>query len=116
MKKSCKLLKTTYLDAVYIHDVEFIADDLGAISDRSGNPEAILDDQYLLERAGLSDLENCKSQGIGDDLVLEAVSALFELKKQGIVHRVGISGKPTSFITSSNVKYTKSLADLFNVY
>jgi len=86
---------TDYLDGVYAHDVEFVAEQVG----QSGHGTVTADDDGNLSeddlaKWGLAPADAGKIHGKGDERVLEALAALFELKKEGKIKAVGFSGKP----------------------
>ena len=84
---------TDYLDACYVHDVEFVAEDVGFATE--GGFTALVDRSYAdVVDWGLGDGQEGVSYGQGDEKVLEAVGALFDLQKQGRIRKVGISGYP----------------------
>jgi D-arabinose 1-dehydrogenase len=86
--RSLARLRTDYLDAVYLHDVEFVAD---AVAPRAAGVHA---GALGAEAAayGLAEGMEGAVRGPGDTRILEAVGALRELQAQGKVRRVGISG------------------------
>ncbi|KAM0793216.1 hypothetical protein ACM66B_000684 [Microbotryomycetes sp. NB124-2] len=92
---SCKLLETDYLDGVYMHDVEFVAENVGgfdgdyATVDENGQPR-----QDLFKQWGLLPEDEGKIHGPGDERILEALSELFKLKREGKIRAVGFSGYP----------------------
>lgn len=93
IKESCTEMHTDYLDVVYLHDVEFVAecfhDSKGgeneglALTQQSPHPQPI----PIIENPG-------KSWGPGDDSVILAIKTLFQLKSEGVIRKVGISGYP----------------------
>lgn len=111
--RSCELLKTTYLDAVYMHDVEFVAELVG---DAEKGGYTLGEDGELrqedLARWGLLPGDEGKVRGPGDEKVLEALGTLFELKKEGVIRAVGFSG--TSLCPGPPL--LPSLADLHSFY
>lgn len=100
IRQSLDRLGTTYLDAALLHDVEFV----------SAQPDEACDDGWLeacavnrsdhvpqaeaLRRLGIAPGQAALVRGEGDEAVLAAARALFELQDQGVVKRVGISGYP----------------------
>jgi hypothetical protein len=91
---SLKLLNTTYLDGVYMHDVEFVGSQIGGAGeegftvDEEGNIRS-----EDLERWGLGKGMDGEIRSEGDQKVLDAMSTLFDMKKEGTIHAVGFSGK-----------------------
>lgn len=98
VEASLKRLGISYLDAVYLHDAEFVVEPVG--KGMEAGWEATLatrnDSQGLEARRslGLAPEDASKSHGPGDEVLLSAVAELFKLKDEGKIHRVGISGYP----------------------
>lgn len=99
VEQSCTRLGTEYIDVVLMHDVEFVAEQVGesnaagwtardVVSADAGVREA------ARESVGLSRKDAGKIHGAGDQAVLDAVAELFRLKEQGKIRNVGISGYP----------------------
>lgn len=91
VQRSLKRLNTTYLDAVYLHDVEFVATQVGPRED--GHPTDALKEDNL-ETYGLADGQESKVWGEGDQLVLDGLAELQKMKDEGIVKAIGITGYP----------------------
>ncbi|KAG2013460.1 D-arabinose dehydrogenase [Coprinopsis cinerea AmutBmut pab1-1] len=90
VKRSLERLKTSYLDVVYLHDVEFVCDPVAP--QPSGNVAS-----SLLEDAGVYGLapgDEGKIRGDGDRKVLSAFAELQKLKDEGLVKQIGITGYP----------------------
>lgn len=87
--RSLERLNTDYLDAVYLHDVEFIASPIYPTL-RSGNPSEILTKNE--GEWGLDVNSRVKVRGDGDQIILDALVELFKLKAAGKVKAVGITG------------------------
>ncbi|KAG2159049.1 Aldo/keto reductase family-domain-containing protein [Suillus bovinus] len=88
--RSLRRLHTNYFDIVYLHDVEFIADE--KLARRGGNHVAALGEER--EQYGLNESQEGEIYTEKDHKVLSAVKKLFELRDRGIIKRVGISGFP----------------------
>ncbi|KAG6378391.1 Aldo/keto reductase family-domain-containing protein [Boletus reticuloceps] len=90
VERSLARLHTTYLDTVYLHDVEFIAAPKAPRT--SGDHRTALGVEA--DAYGLG--EGCEAVvcGAGDREVLEAIGELRRLQDEGVVRRVGISGYP----------------------
>ncbi|KAF8450886.1 Aldo/keto reductase family-domain-containing protein [Boletus edulis BED1] len=90
VERSLARLHTTYLDTVYVHDVEFIAAPKAPRT--SGDHRTALGVEA--DAYGLG--EGCEAVvcGAGDREVLEAIGELRTLQDEGVVRRVGISGYP----------------------
>jgi hypothetical protein len=88
--RSLRRLHTTYIDVVYLHDVEFVADE--KLAKRDGNHATALAGER--EQYGLNEDQEGEAYSEKDEKVLAAVKKLFELRdERGIIKRVGISGK-----------------------
>ncbi|GAA5914420.1 hypothetical protein JCM6882_008228 [Rhodosporidiobolus microsporus] len=93
--RSMELMGTTYLDGVYMHDVEFVSeqvDNAGEEGVKVDPEEGIREED--LKRWGLGEGEEGTVRGSGDEKVLEAMRELFKLKEEGLVKAVGFSGFP----------------------
>lgn len=92
--RSLELMGTTYLDGVYAHDVEFVAETVGDANTGSitVGPDGELSEADLV-RWGLAPGDEGIIRGPGDEKVLEAIRTLFELKKEGVIRAVGFSGQ-----------------------
>lgn len=108
IRASCHRLGTDYLDAALMHDPEFVSDKVGR-SHHDGwesgivanlvEPVSVKIDKTrdeVIESLGLApSLEAAsKIHGPGDEKILGAIRALFKLKDEGVIRRVGISGYP----------------------
>ena len=92
VERSLKRLNTTYLDAVYLHDVEFVC---------SNPPPAGIHSVALTEKAaeyGLGPGDEGKILGAGDQRVLDAVVELRKMKQEGLARNIGITGNRQSFL------------------
>ncbi|KIJ19857.1 hypothetical protein PAXINDRAFT_67876, partial [Paxillus involutus ATCC 200175] len=90
IQRSLQRLHTTYLDAVYVHDVEFIADSKAPRT--SGDHRSALGVEAAAY--GLEEEDKAIVCGDGDREVLAAISELRRQQEAGVVKRVGISGYP----------------------
>lgn len=88
--ESLERLQTTYLDAVYLHDVEFIAPQVMPKTD--GNHVTALGADAAAY--GLAQGDEAKVHGEGDQKILDAIAELRKLKQEGIVRNIGITGYP----------------------
>lgn len=88
MARSLKRLHTTYLDIVYVHDVEFIA--ACPAPRTSGDHSGALGAEA--DAYGLGEGHAAVVCGDGDREVLAAIAELRALQDEGAVKRVGISG------------------------
>jgi D-arabinose 1-dehydrogenase len=86
VERSLARLNTDYLDTVYLHDVEFVC----AQSPPAGNHTLGLSDKAA--EYGLQLGNEDKILGEGDEKVLSAIAELREMKEEGLIRHVGISG------------------------
>ncbi|GAA5850038.1 hypothetical protein JCM8547_000989 [Rhodosporidiobolus lusitaniae] len=95
VKRSMELTGTDYLDGVYMHDVEFVSEQLGTAGQEgfTVDENGKISDEDL-ERWGLREEDKATIRGPGDEQVLGAMAELFKLKKEGVVKAVGFSGFP----------------------
>jgi D-arabinose 1-dehydrogenase len=104
--RSLKRLNTTYLDAVcvssllylmhlkvffkvYMHDVEFVTGNVAPLP--TGNPLPALGDHE--EAYGLAENQTGNIIGDGDRKFLEAITELRQMKAEGLIKKIGITGK-----------------------
>jgi D-arabinose 1-dehydrogenase len=99
IESSMGRLKTTYLDTVYLHDVEFVCTPV--VVPRSEEEKKKDASGQAVVPAG----QEGKICGEGDQIVLDAIIELRRLQDEGLVRNVGISGKDTLHVRS----YTFSL-------
>ena len=88
VKRSLERLGTTYLDAVYLHDVEMVAEEV--MPRRDGDHSGALGESR--EAYGLAVGQEGKVWGEGDRKVLEAYGELKRIKQEGLVKNIGITG------------------------
>jgi D-arabinose 1-dehydrogenase len=82
-------LQTSYLDTVYLHDVEFVC--TGISPWIGGNSvDALTDD---LRHFGLAEGEEGKVREEEEQAILEAIAELRRLQDEGLIKNVGISGE-----------------------
>jgi D-arabinose 1-dehydrogenase len=93
VKTSMSRLKTTYLDTVYLHDVEFMCTPVGPKS--TGNPSVALREggESGGDDFGLAEGDEGKVWGEGDQAVLDAIAELRKMQDEGLILNVGISGE-----------------------
>ena len=115
--RSLERLQTTYLDTVYLHDIEFVAtpcaprtegNHFGALGSEAHKYDLVTDaesneplpsttSQCLPDEAaayGLAPGDEGKVRGHGDEQILAAFAELRKLKSEGLVRRIGITGYP----------------------
>ncbi|RDB20490.1 L-galactose dehydrogenase [Hypsizygus marmoreus] len=90
VKRSLARLQTEYLDAVYLHDVEFVCTPVAQRS--AGNHLIALTDEKA--EYGLAVGEEGKIHGEGDQKILDAFAELRKLQEEGLVKHIGITGYP----------------------
>lgn len=98
---SLKLMNTTYLDGVYMHDVEFVGCQIGGAGEEGFTVDeggSIRSED--LERWGLGKGMEGEIRSEGDQKVLDAMATLFEMRKEGTIHAVGFSGAPLHLLLS----------------
>lgn len=89
--RSLQRLNSTYLDVVFLHDVEFIASPVWPIP-YCGDFERALNDKEGRADWGLLPGKEGKAWGAGDESILAAIRELFKMKSEGIIRAIGISG------------------------
>jgi aryl-alcohol dehydrogenase-like predicted oxidoreductase len=90
VKRSLARLNTEYLDAVYLHDVEFVCTPVGP----NEPGENVIALNAMVEAYGLARDDEGKIWGEGDRKILEAVAELRKMQEEGFVKHVGITGYP----------------------
>src|SRR5882762_4001491 len=81
VERSMARLHTTYLDVVYLHDVEFVAT---SVAPRlAGNHIAALGDET--EAYGLQESSGYRVWGEGDEKVLDAIAELRKMQAEGLI-------------------------------
>ena len=91
--QSLDQLKTDYLDAVYLHDVEFVCTPVAPKT--TGNHATAL--RQDAAPYGLGKGDEGTVRGEGDRQVLDAFRELRQLQQQGLVKKIGITGKDLNF-------------------
>ncbi|EGO01557.1 hypothetical protein SERLA73DRAFT_176907 [Serpula lacrymans var. lacrymans S7.3] len=88
VQRSLTRLHTSYLDNVYLHDVEFLAN---SVAPRlSGSHLGALGAEE--EAYGLNEGQESKIWGEGDQKILGAIGELRKMQEEGIIKNIGISG------------------------
>jgi D-arabinose 1-dehydrogenase len=86
---SLQRLKTTYVDTVYLHDVEYVC---APVAPKTvGNPTAALYSEKGVY--GLGQGDEGKVWGEGDRKILNAIAELRRMKDEGLIKNIGISGR-----------------------
>lgn len=88
VKRSLDRLQTSYLDTVYLHDVEFVCTPF--LAKTTGDHSSALGE----ERAeyGLAEGEEAIIRGAGDQKILDAFAELRKMKDEGLINHIGITG------------------------
>lgn len=89
VQRSLTRLNTNYLDVIYLHDVEFVAEPYGPV--KPGNHASAL--REARSAYGLAEGDEAKIRGEGDRKILDAVMELRKMQEEGLVRAVGITGK-----------------------
>ena len=88
MRRSLERLDTAYLDVVYLHDVEMVAEEV--MPSRDGDHSGAVGGER--EAYGLAVGQEGKIWGEGDRKVLDAYGELKRMKEEGVIKNVGITG------------------------
>jgi len=90
VKRSLTRLNTEYLDAVYLHDVEFVCTPFGPTN--AGNSISALNEDRTAY--GLADGDEGRVRDEGDRKILEAIAELRKMQEEGLIKSIGITGYP----------------------
>lgn len=90
VQRSLARLNTNYLDAVYLHDVEFVCTQVGPRE--AGDPTIALGDAQA--EYGLAPGQEGEVWGEGDQKILDALGELRRMQDEGIIKAIGITGYP----------------------
>lgn len=88
VKRSLTRLKTDYLDAVYLHDVEYVCTPV--MQKAAGNHVSSLAEDAAAY--GLAEGGEAKVRGNGDQKILDAFHELQILQREGLVKNIGFTG------------------------
>lgn len=86
VNRSLERLHTSYLDAVYLHDVEFVCDSLESGGDAAGL-------NCSKEAYDLGGGQESIVRGDGDRVILDGIAELWRMKDEGLIRSVGITGE-----------------------
>jgi len=86
--RSLERLGTKYLDVLFLHDVEFVAEPVHP-QDPTGDSTRIINDDAM---RGAWGLHETGSHGEGDDRIIAAYSELRDMRSEGLVRAIGITG------------------------
>jgi len=87
--RSLLRLNTSYLDTVYLHDVEYVSN--AVMPRKDGNHVLALTEER--EAYGLAEGQEGKVLGVGDQKVLDGFMELRKMKDEGLIKNIGITGK-----------------------
>lgn len=89
VQRSLTRLNTSYLDTVYLHDVEFACTQVQHRT--TGDHSSALTTES--EAYGLAKGQEAKIWGEGDRIFLAAVAELRKMKEEGLIRHIGITGE-----------------------
>jgi len=89
VQQSLQRLQTSYLDTVYLHDIEFVC--AAVAPAKTGKHGLALKEQAA--EYGLAEGDEAKIRGEGDQKVLDAFAELVKMKEEGLIRNIGITGK-----------------------
>ncbi|KAG8715424.1 hypothetical protein FRC11_004203 [Ceratobasidium sp. 423] len=92
IRRSLDRLGTNYLDVVFLHDTEFVCSPVWP-SDPTGDPTRIFEDQALAAAWGISDGDEGRVHGAGDQKIIDAFDELGKMKDEGVIREIGLTGK-----------------------
>ncbi|KLO16375.1 Aldo/keto reductase [Schizopora paradoxa] len=90
VERSLARLHTTYLDVVYLHDVEFVVEAVLARSNGDHTTALTTEEKEY----GLAEEQMGKVWGDGDRKFLGALAELRKMQSEGLIKHVGITGYP----------------------
>lgn len=94
VQRSLNRLRTTYLDAVYLHDVEFVA---ASVHPRTSGSHALALSAEA-EMYGLRSGSEGVVRGEGDQKILDGLAELRKMQEEGLIKHIGITGLLVSFV------------------
>lgn len=104
VERSLERFHTTYLDTVYLHDVEYVCTPVGPVE--AGNPEIALFEKTA--EYGLAEGQEGKVWGEGDQKILDAYAELRKLQEEGKIKHIGMTGENTPVeVAHSYSRYSK---------
>ena len=90
VERSLERMHTSYLDTVYLHDVEFVCEDV--YPRKAGSHVKAVGEEA--ELYGMKAGEEKKLKGDADKNILNAFAELQKMKEEGLIKKIGICGKP----------------------
>ncbi|VDC06228.1 unnamed protein product [Peniophora sp. CBMAI 1063] len=90
VQRSLERLHTSYLDAVYLHDTEFVAEWVGPR--KEGDHSGALGSEA--QAYGVAPGQEALIHGPGDQAILDAIAELRKMQNEGLVRNIGITGFP----------------------
>ncbi|ESK93577.1 l-galactose dehydrogenase (l-) [Moniliophthora roreri MCA 2997] len=94
VEHSLARLQTDYLDVVYLHDTEFVAE--CAMPRASGNHKGAIGEESA--QYGLAPGDEAVVRGEGDKKVLGAWAELRAMKAEGKIRKIGLTGYPIATV------------------
>jgi len=104
VERSLRRFGTDYLDVVYIHDVEYNS----SLPIPAGDHALALTDPTIAASYGLAPGDEARVRGQGDERILRALGVLRELKEEGKIRMIGISGYPLPTLLRLSLLYLHS--------
>lgn len=92
VERSLERFRTSYLDTVYLHDVEYVCTPVGPLE--AGNPETALFKKTT--DYGLAEGQEGKVWGEGDQKILDAYAELRKMQEEGKIKHIGMTGENSS--------------------
>jgi len=89
VNRSLERLQTTYLDTVYLHDIEFVCNPVSPKT--TGNHALALAEHG--NAYGLDQEDEGRVWGVGDEQILKGIMELRRMKEEGLIRAIGISGE-----------------------
>ncbi|KAL0581222.1 hypothetical protein V5O48_000810 [Marasmius crinis-equi] len=90
--QSLERLQTDYLDVVYLHDTEFVANEV--TPRKTGQHTLALTDEKA--EYGLKEGDEGVVHGEGDQKILDAYAELRKMKEEGLIKYIGLTGYPVA--------------------
>ncbi|GAB1520106.1 hypothetical protein RhiTH_003179 [Rhizoctonia solani] len=97
VQRSLERLGTSYLDVVFLHDVEYVCSPVWP-ADPTGDPTKILEDQALMAAWGINGGDEGRVHGDGDQKIVDAFDELKKMKEEGIICQIGFTGEQNQCI------------------
>lgn len=108
VNRSLARLQTTYLDTVYLHDVEFVCKPV--VPNATGNHTVALTQDEMAY--GLCQADEGHIWGAGDEQILEGIAELRRMKEEGLIRSIGISGNYFCYVNDRCINILASCLEL----